>query len=30
MKYELSASPFVLEISGARENAVSVAILPSE
>ena len=30
MKYQLSASPFVLEISGARENAVSVAILPSE
>ena len=30
MKYELSASPFVLEISGARDNAVSVAILPSE
>jgi hypothetical protein len=30
MKYELSASPFVLEISGAKENAVSVAILPSE
>ena len=30
MKYELSASPFVLEVSGARENAVSVAILPSE
>ena len=30
MKYELSASPFVLQVSGARENAVSVAILPSE
>jgi hypothetical protein len=30
MKYEISASPFVLEISGARENALSVAILPSE
>ena len=27
---KISASPFVLEISGARENAVSVAILPSE
>jgi hypothetical protein len=30
MKYELAASPFVLEISGAKENAVSVAILPTE
>jgi hypothetical protein len=30
MKYEISASPFVLQISGARESAVSVAILPAE
>src|ERR1700760_3474154 len=30
MRYEISASPFVLQISGARENATSVAILPSE
>jgi hypothetical protein len=30
MKYEISASPFVLEISGIREDAISVAILPSE
>jgi hypothetical protein len=30
MRYELSASPFVLQISGARENALTVAILPSE
>jgi hypothetical protein len=30
MKYELSASPFVLQISGARENSLSIAILPSE
>ncbi|MET0675616.1 MAG: hypothetical protein ABW175_07440 [Bradyrhizobium sp.] len=30
MKYELAAKPFVLEISGARENAISVAILPAE
>ena len=30
MKYELSASPFVLQISGSRENAVSIAILPTE
>ena len=30
MKYEIGASPFVLQISGARDNALSVAILPSE
>jgi hypothetical protein len=30
MKYEMSANPFVLQISGARDNVVSVAILPSE
>jgi hypothetical protein len=30
MKYEIGASPFVLQISGTRENSVSVAILPSE
>jgi hypothetical protein len=30
MKYEISASPFVLQISGTGEDAVSVAILPSE
>jgi hypothetical protein len=30
MKYQIGASPFVLQISGARENSVSVAILPSE
>jgi hypothetical protein len=30
MKYQLSASPFVLEISGAKENSISVAILPAE
>jgi hypothetical protein len=30
MKYELSATPFVLQVSGARENSISVAILPSE
>ena len=30
MKYEISASPFVLQISGARDNALSVAILPPE
>jgi hypothetical protein len=30
MKYELSALPFVLQISGAKDNSVSVAILPVE
>jgi hypothetical protein len=30
MKYAIGASPFVLQISGIRENSVSVAILPSE
>jgi len=30
MKYELSASPFVLQVSGATEDAISIAILPSE
>ena len=30
MKFELGASPFVLEISGTREDSISVAILPSE
>jgi hypothetical protein len=30
MKYELSASPFVLQVSGARENSISIAILPTE
>jgi len=28
MKYELSASPFVLQISGTKEDSVSIAILP--
>jgi hypothetical protein len=30
MKYGMSAAPFVLQISGARDNVMSVAILPSE
>lgn len=30
MKYEISASPFVLQISSTTESSVSVAILPSE
>ncbi|WP_431205459.1 hypothetical protein ACQ86E_11340 [Bradyrhizobium betae] len=30
MKYQLSAQPFMLQISGARDNLVSIAILPNE
>ena len=30
MKYELSDKPFVLQVSGAKNNSVSIAILPSE
>jgi hypothetical protein len=30
MKYEIGASPFVLQISGTKENSISVAIQPSE
>ncbi|TAI60211.1 hypothetical protein [Bradyrhizobium sp. Leo170] len=30
VKFELSASAFVLQISGAKENSISIAILPSE
>jgi len=30
MKYDLAASPFVLQVSGAKENALSIAIQPSE
>jgi len=30
MKYEISANPFVLQVSGVRENSVSIAILPLE
>jgi hypothetical protein len=30
VKYEISASPFVLQVSGAGENSISIAILPSE
>src|ERR1700759_4927066 len=30
MKYELGAQPFVLQVSGARDSAISIAILPSE
>ncbi len=30
MKYEISASPFVLQLSGTRETSISIAILPTE
>src|SRR5579871_602311 len=30
MKYELSASPFVLQVSGSKDSSISMAILPSE
>jgi hypothetical protein len=30
MKYEISASPLVLQVSGTRENSISIAVLPSE
>src|SRR5215475_8537701 len=30
MKYELAAQPFVLQVSGSKDNAISIAILPSE
>jgi hypothetical protein len=30
LKYELSASPFVLQVSGIEADSISVAILPSE
>ena len=30
MKYEISASPFVLQVTGVKDSSVSVAILPSE
>jgi hypothetical protein len=30
MKYEISAGPLLLQISGIKENSVSIAILPSE
>ena len=28
MKYELSASPFVLQVSGTREDSISIVVLP--
>jgi hypothetical protein len=30
MKYQLSDKPLVLRISGAKDNAVSIAILPAQ
>ena len=30
MKYELTASPFVLQISGTKEDSISAAVLPSQ
>lgn len=30
VKYELSAQPFVVQISGAKENSLSIAILPAQ
>jgi hypothetical protein len=30
MKYELTASPFVLQVSGSKDNSISIAILPTE
>jgi len=30
MKYELGASPFVLQVSGSKDATISVAILPAE
>ena len=30
MKFEISASPLVLQVSGAKENSISIAILPSQ
>jgi hypothetical protein len=30
MKYQLTASPFLLQVSGAKDKALSIAILPAE
>jgi hypothetical protein len=30
MRYEIAAKPFLLQVSGTREESVSIAILPSE
>jgi hypothetical protein len=30
MKYEISDKPFVLQVSGAKDNSLSIAILPAQ
>lgn len=30
MKYELSASPLVLQVSGTKDSSISIAVLPTE
>ena len=30
VKFELSATPFVLQISGTKDDSISIAILPAE
>jgi len=30
MKYELSAGPFVVQVSGSKDDSIAIAILPSE
>ena len=30
VKFELSAAPFVVQVSGAKEDSISIAILPAE
>ena len=30
VKFELSASPLVLQVSGTKDTSISIAILPSE
>ncbi|MDB5501431.1 MAG: hypothetical protein JWR89_1333 [Tardiphaga sp.] len=30
MKYDLAAGPFVIQVSGAPENSINMAVLPSE
>jgi hypothetical protein len=30
MKFELSAQPFVVQVSGAKDNSLSIAILPAQ
>jgi hypothetical protein len=30
MKYAISASPFVLQVSGTKQDSISIAILPAD